>query len=338
MNIELHHGDHVFDLLAGEWDALVQQSMTNTPFQRLAYQRAWWQHCHPDTGSLHTVTIREADGRHPDGRLTAIACFYNIDGVLYFNGCTQETDYLDLIVAEEKAAAAWTAVLDCLASPGFPEWQAMDLCNIPAASITRQILPQEAARRGFLHEESVHEVCPIIPLNTTFAGYLEGIDSKQRRELQRKLRRAEAAGATLHLVSPDEDVTQAVDDFLDLLQKSTFEKRDWLTDGRRALFHDVARGAHRDGYLQLLFMEVDGRKAATLFNFDYDNHIWVYNSGLDPANFSSLSLGVVITAKAIEYAAEHGRATFDFLRGNETYKYRFGAQDTTIYRQQISKQ
>ncbi|HUM72501.1 MAG TPA: GNAT family N-acetyltransferase, partial [Chloroflexota bacterium] len=95
--------------------------------------------------------------------------------------------------------------------------------------------------------------------------------------------------------------------------------------------------AHQDGYLQLLFMEVDGRKAATLLNFDYNNRIWVYNSGLDPVNFSNLSLGVVITAKAIEYAADHGRATFDFLRGNETYKYRFGAQDTVIYRQQISK-
>lgn len=332
MSIELHNGNQVFDLLSDEWDALVGQSMTNTPFQRLAYQRAWWQHCGPSDGSLHTVTTREADGR-----LTAIACFYNIAGVLYFNGCTQETDYLDLIVAEENAATAWTAVLDALTSPDFPQWQAMDLCNIPAASISRQILPAEAAQRGFLHEESVHEVCPVIPLNTTFAGYLEGIDSKQRRELQRKLRRAEAADAALHVIGPDEDVTQAVDDFLELLQKSTFEKRDWLTDGRRALFHDVARAAHQDGYLQLLFMEVDGRKAATLFNFDYNNRIWVYNSGLDPVNFSSLSLGVVITAKAIEYAAEHGRTTFDFLRGNETYKYRFGAQDTIIYRQQINK-
>lgn len=332
MKIEQHHGEHVFDLLAAEWDGLVQQSMTNTPFQRLAYQRAWWQHCGPASGSLQTLTARDADGR-----LLVVACFYNIEGVLYFNGCTQETDYLDLIVATENAAPAWTAVLDCLSAPGFPAWQALDLCNIPAASPTRQILPQEAEKRGFVYQESVHEVCPVIPLATTFEGYLDSIDSKQRRELQRKLRRAEGAGATMRLIGSEDDITQAVDDFLALLQKSTYEKRDWLTDGRRALFHDVAHAAQQVGMLQLIFMEVDGRQAATLFNFDYNNRIWVYNSGLDPANFSSLSLGVVITAKAIEYAAEHGRAEFDFLRGNETYKYRFGAQDTTIYRQQITK-
>ena len=84
-------------------------------------------------------------------------------------------------------------------------------------------------------------------------------------------------------------------------------------------------------------MEVDGRKAAALFNFEYNGRIWVYNSGLDPDAFGSLSLGVVLTAKAIEHAIENKNKIFDFLRGNETYKYRFGAQDTYIYRETIRK-
>lgn len=332
MRSELLHGENAFTALAGEWDPLVGRAMTSTPFQFLAYQRGWWRHLHPETGTLHTVAVR-----HTDGRLAALACFYLLEGVLYFNGCTEETDYLDLIVAEDEAAAAWPAVLDCLGSPDFPQWHALDLCNVPAASLTRQILPQEAAKRGFSFQESVHEVCPIIPLAATFQAYLDGIDSKQRREIQRKLRRADGADANLHIVCPEDDLGQAVDDFLDLLQKSTFEKHEWLTDGRRALFHETAQAAMAANRLQLMFIEVNGRKAAGLFNFDYHNRIWVYNSGLDPALASGLSLGVVITAKAIETAIQHGRAEFDFLRGNETYKYRFGAQDTTIYRQQLSR-
>jgi CelD/BcsL family acetyltransferase involved in cellulose biosynthesis len=46
---------------------------------------------------------------------------------------------------------------------------------------------------------------------------------------------------------------------------------------------------------------------------------------------------VIISAKAIEMAAENGRIAFDFLRGNEIYKYRFGAEDTRIYRIQIKR-
>jgi CelD/BcsL family acetyltransferase involved in cellulose biosynthesis len=213
----------------------------------------------------------------------------------------------------------------------------MDLCNIPETSPTRTILPQEAQRRGFLFNERINEVCPVIRLADTFEGYLDSIGSKQRRELNRKLRRAQGADAELVVVGPEDDVDTAVTNFLDLLQQSTFEKREWLTDGRRAVFYDAARAAHKAGMLQLLFIEVRGKKAAGLFNFDYNDRIWVYNSGLDPALFGALSLGVVITAKAIEYAIENGRTTFDFLRGNETYKYRFGAEDTTIYRLHLER-
>lgn len=332
MITELIHGSDIFTRLAHEWDALAQRGITNTPFQTLAYQQAWWTHLHPANGRLHTVTVR-----NDEQELLAIVCLYNVDGTLYFNGCVEETDYLDLIASAENAETGWRAVLDCLCSPDFPEWHSIDLCNVPEASPTRSILPQEAQRRGFLFRESLNEVCPIIELADTFDGYLEGIDSKQRREIQRKLRRAEAAEAEMVVVGPDDDVDTAVTDFLDLLQKSTFEKRDWLNDGRRAVFYDAARAAHKAGTLQLIFMEVRGKKAAALFNFDYNGRIWVYNSGLDPALFGALSLGVVITAKAIEYAVENGRTTFDFLRGNETYKYRFGAVDTRIYRLHLER-
>lgn len=327
MKTELILGKEVFTLLEAEWDTLVQQGMTNTPFQLLAYQKSWWHHLHPADGRLHTIVVR-----HDNGRLAGIAPLYLIDGVLYFNGCVEETDYLDLIVAKNEAEAVWTAVFDCLCSNEFPAWHALDLCNIPEASPSRHLLAQTAEARGFSFAEAAHEVCPVIELDGSFADYLEGIDSKQRREIKRKLRRADGAKAQMRLVNSEDNLAAEVEDFLTLLQSSTFEKRDWLNDGRRALFHDTAKAAMANGTLQLIFMEVDGRKAAALFNFDYNDKIWVYNSGLDPAKFGNLSLGVVITAKAIEYAAENGRREFDFLRGNETYKYRFGAQDTTIYR------
>jgi CelD/BcsL family acetyltransferase involved in cellulose biosynthesis len=249
----------------------------------------------------------------------------------------EETDYLDMIVHADKAEEAWTAVFDCICSKQFPHWEALDLSNIPEASPSRPILHHLAQERGFSFAESVQEVCPTIQLAATFDDYLDNIDSKQRREIQRKLRRADGADVKLIQVGSDDDITQATDEFLDLLQKSTLEKRDWLNNGRRALFYDITQAAQAAGTLQLLFVEVDGRKAATLFNFDYNGRIWVYNSGLDPASFSGLSLGVVITAKAIENAIANGRSTFDFLRGNEVYKYRFGAEDTRIYNIQIKR-
>lgn len=332
MIIQTIAGTDAFSQLENEWDDLAARGITNTPFQTLAYQASWWRTLRPEGSSLYTITIRE-----DNNTLIVIASLYILDGILHFNGCIEETDYLDLIVTEEDAEAGWTAVLETITQPDFPDWHTASLCNIPAASPSRAILAQLAEKQGFTCQEEIIEVCPVIPLPSTFDAYLEGIDSKQRREIKRKLRRADGAEAKLVVIGPDDDLEKAVNDFLDLLQKSTFEKRDWLHNGRRAAFHATAQSAMNAGTLQLMFMEIEGTKAATLFNFDYDGRIWVYNSGLDPDAFGQLSLGVVLTAKAIEYAIENGRSEFDFLRGNETYKYRFGAKDTEIYQITLKK-
>lgn len=332
MATEHYVGEAVFAELSAEWDSLAAEAVTDTPFQKLAYQKAWWSHLHPQEATLHTIAVRS-----DDRSLQAIGCFYLVDDVVYFNGCVEETDYLDLIVREADAEPAWASVLDCLLSGEVGQWQALNLCNIPAASPSRSLLKRLGNERGLRVFEEQIEVCPIIPLPATFDDYLEMLDSKQRREINRKLRRAIAADTTFHVVGPAEDIDEATDAFLELLQSSTFEKRDWLNEGRRAVFHDVARAAQADGTLQLMFASVDGRKAAGLFNFDYNDRIWVYNSGLDPTAFSGLSLGVVLTAQAIEQAIEDGRTEFDFLRGDEEYKYRFGAVDTAIYRLRLEK-
>jgi len=331
MQIQLIHGNTIFDVLSGEWDTLACQGITNTPFQHLAYQKAWWQHLQPDGATLHTFVARDEAGK-----LVGLLCLYNDDGLVHFNGCVEETDYLDAIVLPDYAEALWTAVFHHLTT-SFPTWHTLDFCNVPQDSPSRVIVPHAAAQHSLAFTETIHEVCPVIQLPATFDEYLESIDSKQRREIRRKLRRAQGAEAELVIVQPGDDVETAVTDFLDLLTKSTFEKRDWLNDGRRAVFQDTAKAALADGSLLLMFIEVAGKKASALFNFDYNNHVLVYNSGLDPAAFGPLSLGEVLTAKAIEWAIENGRTTFDFLRGDEAYKYRFGAQDTMVYKLHVEK-
>lgn len=332
MKTDLITGVAAFAELAGEWDRVAGQGMTDTPFQSLDYQRAWWNHLRPADSELQTVTTRDEAGQ-----LLGLGCFFTSGDRLHFNGCIEETDYLDLIVPAEHVEVVWRATLECLATLDRSICQGLELCNIPAASPTRVLLPQLAPQFNLTFAEEIAEVCPVIALPETFDEYLETLDSKQRRELSRKLRRAEASDVLTDDVSRTADIAAEVDSFLDLLQKSTFDKRDWLNEGRRALFHDVARSAQAAGTLQLLFTAVEGRRAAALFNFDYKDRIWVYNSGLDPTAFAALSPGVVVTAQAIEQAIKLGRQEFDFLRGNEEYKYRFGARDTSIYRLRLER-
>ena len=105
-----------------------------------------------------------------------------------------------------------------------------------------------------------------------------------------------------------------------------------MDEQMKGFFRAMAYALQPPGWLQLAFIEVDGQKAASMLNFDYGDAILVYNSGYDPQRHAHLSPGIVLLTYCIQHAVELGRARFDFLRGDEPYKYRFGAKDTKVYR------
>jgi CelD/BcsL family acetyltransferase involved in cellulose biosynthesis len=252
-------------------------------------------------------------------------------------GCRDVSDYLDLIIESGQEDGVYNALLDYLQN-GAPDWDLADLCNIPQASLTPVRLQAMAESRGFQTLVEVEDVCPIIQLPATWDEYLMALDKKQRHEVRRKLRRADATADTRFIiVGPDHDLDAEMQAFIDLHQKSTPEKDQFMEPRMQDFFFEVARELQACGWLQLAFVEMDGQKAAALLNFDYGDSILVYNSGYDPQRFRHLSPGIVVTARSIEHAIALGRREFDFLRGNEVYKYRFGAEDTVVRRLLIAK-
>jgi CelD/BcsL family acetyltransferase involved in cellulose biosynthesis len=79
----------------------------------------------------------------------------------------------------------------------------------------------------------------------------------------------------------------------------------------------------------LVFLEVAGDRPAGAVGFAYRNTFSLYNSAFD-RGFGSLSPGMVLVADLIERAIGVGRDTFDLLKGDLEYKYRFGAVPTPI--------
>ena len=184
----------------------------------------------------------------------------------------------------------------------------------------------------------IEDVCPIIELPPTWDEYLMMLSKKQRHEVRRKLRKADAEADTrFYIVGPEQELQDEVQTFIDLHQKSTPEKDQFMDPQMQGFFFEVTQVLQDQGWLQLAFVEMDGYKAAALLNFDYADSILVYNSGYDPARFRQLSPGIIVTARCIEQAIALGRTKFDFLRGDEVYKYRFGAQDTKVRRLLVAR-
>ena len=126
-------------------------------------------------------------------------------------------------------------------------------------------------------------------------------------------------------------------DFLRLMTSSMFSKSDFMTPRMEQFFRAMAREMQAAGFLQLAFLEVEGNRAAAYLNFVYDNAVLVYNSGLDPQKYSYLSPGVALIARLIEKAVAEKRKAFDFLQGNEEYKYRLGGKDVAVFTLMIER-
>ncbi len=336
MFIERHFESGGFWALKPEWNDLLQRSHSDTLFLTWEWQSTWWHHL--GEGELLLLGFR----RDGDGRLVGIAPFFRTRNeagrrILNVVGCRDVSDYLDLIVERGQEEAVYTALLDYLADEATG-WEVMDLCNIPHGSPTWRRLRTLAEARGYHTQVEVEEVCPLIELPATWDEYLRMLDKKQRHEMRRKLRKAELEAETRFLiVGPEQDLQAEMQTFIRLHQRSAPEKDRFMEPRMQGFFLDAARALQARGWLQLAFVEMDGIKAAGLLNFDYGEAILVYNSGYDPAQFAHLSPGIVVTARCIEHAIRLGRRKFDFLRGDEEYKYRFGAQDTEVRRLLIAR-
>ena len=335
MRIEAHSESGGFAALKPEWNDLVHRSCFDTLFLTWEWQSTWWKHL--GEGSLLLLGFRQ-----DDGRLVGIAPLFltQEDGghsVLSLNGCRDVSDYLDLVIEPGQEDAVYEALLDHIEAEAT-SWDLVDFCNLPQDSRTLVRFRELAQDRGYQTLVEVEDVCPIISLPVTWDDYLMSLDKKQRHEVRRKLRKADGEAETrLVIIGPGDDLPSAMEAFIDLHAKSAPEKDEFMEPRMQRFFRDVAHQLQDQGWLQLAFIEMDGRKAATLLNFDYGDSILVYNSGYDPTQFRHLSPGIVVTARCIEHAIALGRAKFDFLRGDEIYKYRFGASDTEVRRLLIAK-
>jgi CelD/BcsL family acetyltransferase involved in cellulose biosynthesis len=87
--------------------------------------------------------------------------------------------------------------------------------------------------------------------------------------------------------------------------------------------------------LRLNILELNTTAVAATICLDYKDIVYLYNSGYDP-KFSWLSVGLISKAMCIQDSIQRGKKQFDFLKGDEQYKYHLGGQEITLFKCSIS--
>ena len=262
-----------------------------------------------------------------------------------FFGASYHADYATILAAPADLPAVSAALVDHLgaADPSDPEhpapWDAIDLrrlrCGDPSADTLATAFGRREISDGWTLNLEREDVCPVVtfPEGLGFEDFLSTLDKKARHEIRRKIRRAEAAGEIDLARAPD--ALAELDSFIDLHQ------RRWGADGlfpptpggdaSRVFVRRWFEESGPDGPVQLLFLTVGGRRIAAGIHVVAGDTLMFYNAGIDP-DARDLSPGVILAARCVQFALEHGQRRFDFLRGNEPYKYEWGATDEPIQR------
>ena len=354
---------NVADVPRETWDALAARTPWATPFSGWAFQRAWWDayrdNAHEETlvvcpdgpAGQEPVAIVPLMHRHevePGDALTHTTMRHGTDVELtpvepsataVFFGASFHADYATILGAPADLPAVAAAIADHLADTGGRQrWDVVDLrrlrCGDPAADALAGAFGAREIAEGWTLNVEREDVCPVVhlPAGATMDDYLATLGKKERHEIRRKVRRAEAAGELR--LEDSADPLADLEAFIDLHQKR------WGSDG---LFPDTAGGAQSRVFFRrlfeldgaegprLTFLTAGGRRIAAGVQFETANGYMYYNAGVDP-EARDLSPGVVMIYAYMERALAAGKRRVDFMRGNEPYKYEWGAVDEPIQR------
>jgi CelD/BcsL family acetyltransferase involved in cellulose biosynthesis len=308
--------DRVEAVGAAAWTQLVVGSRLPTPFASYVWHREWVRAFAPAS----RLEIRKVED--DDGQLVAILPLVESGpGILQTVGGVDVSDYLDLIARQGREEDAWTALLQARSG----SQAAWELHSVPAASPTVQALPKLAETAGIEAAVTVEERCPVLTLPRTWEAYLATLSGRHRHELTRKIRRfeREAPEGRVFCASRSAELDARLGDFLDLHRRSRVGKARFM-DARMEEFFRRVTGllAERDG-VRMWFLDLPQGPVAAFLCLEWEGVVGLYNSGFHPA-YAALAPGLVLLAHVIRDAIARGKRQFDFLRGEERYKYEFG--------------
>lgn len=334
MNIEVLEANSYSEALGREWEALLSRSRFQTPFLTPLWIEIWLKHF---GRSLRAKIILF---RAPEGALLAVGTFSTSMGNggqqgLTLVGSTDVCDYRDLVIVSGREEEAF-GVLGRFFREG--PWGYLEFNGTSEFSPTAQFLPPLMQSFGFRVVQEVEEVALYLDLPPTWEMFLESLNSKDRHELRRKMRRMEReASGEISGVEGSLALFREMEIFFDLHRKSRKDKAEFMSKEMHAFFQDISTRFQERGWLNLSFLKVGGQAVAALFSFDFAGTEYVYNSGYDP-EFARFSPGIVLAAHCIRRAIDKGMASFNFLRGREDYKYHLGGKEEKIFRIRVIKE
>jgi CelD/BcsL family acetyltransferase involved in cellulose biosynthesis len=315
-----------FDDLASCWANPSNRLRWSSIFVLPTWLKVWWQ-AFGSGAELYLRTLRQRN------EIIGLAPLRTNEGTAYFIGSADVCDYVDFVIAPGMERDFFGVLIDDLEAKGISH---LDLRPLRPDSTVLTDLVGIAEERGYEVLCQPEDVSLEVNLPSTWEEYLATLDKKQRHEVRRKLRRLREAGNVEHRCADvGQEVEGYVGTFLRLFSLSRDEKARFMTTQMESFFRSLAGAMAEVGLLRFGVIELDAQPVAMTMGFDYDDSHYLYNSAYDP-QFNYLSVGLLCKVLCLKESIEKGKKKWDFLKGDETYKYQLGGREVPLYSCQIT--
>jgi len=315
------------------WNGLLQESSNNEFFLTWEWVYTWWQ-VYGKNKELFILCIKD-----DSDNLIGIAPYYikkdrlfnifNIKKILFLGvGENVCPEYLNVIVKngfEEK-------VTDCIIEHLLANkkiWHSIRLSDISEKhTITDFIFNKAQEKNLFVAKEKVKTPCVSISLPKTWENLCSRLSSKFRYNMKwgrKKL--TEIPGSSIKVFFGNHYPLYSLDSLFELHNKRMLQK------GKKGKFKyqdyrnfHIGLIARIPDYRAISVLEVNNKPIGMIYGFYYNNKIYIYQTGFDPASeYKKYSIGQILYSYMIEKAIALGCQEFDFLRGGEEHKYKWSA-------------
>jgi CelD/BcsL family acetyltransferase involved in cellulose biosynthesis len=302
--------------IEAEWSTFARTMPGVTPFQLPQWLLTWWRHF--GNGQLHVLVFRETDAM-----IGIIPCFRH-----QWNGALQMTligsgisDYLEPAIDPRYCPAILQSLRDHLQAA--INW---DICDWQDLSVDTPLRGLGSEGRFELTFSS-DIPCSEIRLEGSFDTFQNARSKDLKRNLRRYRNKAEAMGnvqfEAVRTARPE--LINALIDLHDGKWQQRGEPGMIQANGSAEFLCDVAREFACGDMLRLFSLRFQDRIAAVILAISYESTMFGYLSAFDPQH-EALGLGRTLLLEAIRYCYENGYKAWNFLRGDEPYKFWWGAQ------------
>jgi len=324
ITIEIEEGVDALAKLRVEWQALFVESGA-PPFLSWEWLTTWhkWfgQERHPyllcarEEGNLIGLLPLCAEKR----QLSRFSP--RLKRISFLGESYGASDYLDILALprlKQKSADLFMNYLGALRS-----FDLLELEGMSSDSYTLQLLTKHFANSAKFKYKLVPQfLCPRMSLNASWEDLLER--SQRSEYFKRCLRRLnKIASFEFRVVSDAGAIPAAYGRFL-RLHTGRWSSRGGSSAVRmpeqKGFMFDAACELARSGMTRFEEIWLEGECRASLFCFESGDCYYFYLSGFDQA-WSKYSLGFTLLWLSIREASQRGMKMYDFLRGDENYKF-----------------